>query len=81
MTQITLPAEHFYDQSEMFPDVVEILINGQWYEITHIASYQIINGSWISDGLHIFIECGETEHTFNLMDQITIRFNEEKSDE
>lgn len=69
---LTLTAEKLYETIEDYPDI-EILIHGEWFELTNISNYHIVKGSWLSDGLHIFIECGETEHTFQLMDQITIR--------
>jgi hypothetical protein len=82
MTQETLTAQKLYDEFEIYPEPLELLVGDEWREITHIANYQIVNGAWISDGEKIYIECGEHgeyEYQYRMMDELTIRYDGEKS--
>jgi len=67
-------AEKLYEAIEDYPDLVELLVNGQWHEIDRITNHRIDNGVWASTGDVIYIECGHQEYTYQFMDELTIRY-------
>jgi len=73
----TLTAEKLYETIEEYPDLLELKVGEQWHEIDRIENRKIINGAWISTGEHIYITCGHQEYTYRLMDEVTVRWDDE----
>lgn len=72
-----ITAERLCETIGDYPDLVEMLIDEpfpQWCEITHIANHRIIDGVWTSTGEHIYIRGVRSEWVFELMDELTIRY-------
>lgn len=80
MTIQTLTAEKLFDNIENYPEQLEINVSGNWYEIDHIENRKIVNGAWVSDGLHIYITCQNEQWCYELMDLVKIRWNQTELD-
>lgn len=79
MNTETLTAQKLLDEFVAYPKFVELYVgDDEWREITHISDWQNVNGVLDSDD-HIHIECGDYQYRHQRMDELTIRYDGDKS--